>query len=70
MARGWRYNFRWRPHLGPIYLNFGNHGLSSVSFKFLWWTHNFRTGRDTINPPGPGSFSDGQTRRHTSRRRP
>lgn len=68
-GRSWRYNFRWRPSLGPLWFNFSNRGWTSTSFKLWWWTHNFRTGRDTINPPGPGSWSDAQTERRFRIRR-
>jgi hypothetical protein len=65
----WRYNFRWRPRLWIFRFNFGNRGWTSTAFKLGWWTHNITSGRDTVNPPGPGSFSDGQTRRRGRARR-
>lgn len=44
---------------GPFRVNLTQRGLSSVSFKVGRFTHNFKTGRNTIDTPGPGSYSWG-----------
>ncbi len=57
--------FRARKQLrfGPFRVNLTQHGLSSISLKFGRFSHNFKTGRNTYDSPGPGYFSWGGKRR-------
>lgn len=53
------WNFRVRPKLGPFHLNVSKRGLRSVSFTLGPYTRNLRTGRSSIDSPGPGSIQWG-----------
>lgn len=57
------WNFRVRPKLGPFHLNVSKRGLRSVSFTLGPYTRNLRTGRSSIDTPGPGSLQFGGNRR-------
>jgi hypothetical protein len=65
---GWR--FQWRPRLGPLRLNIGKRGLSSVSVgvRGAHVTLSPRGGRSTIGLPGSGLSYSQYTpwRRHTT----
>lgn len=61
--------FRWRPRIGFLRFNFGRRGLSSISSVFGPWTHNFRSGKNTVDLPGPFSWVfGGRARRNRTRR--
>jgi hypothetical protein len=42
--------------LGPIRLNFTQNGFSSWGLKIGPWSWNAKTGRHTLDTPGPGSL--------------
>jgi hypothetical protein len=47
------FTFRKHPHLGPIRFNFTEHGLSSITIRVGRWSWNSRTGRHSVDLPGP-----------------
>lgn len=61
------WNFRVRPKLGPFRLNVSKRGLRSVSFTLGPYTRNLRTGRSSIDSPGPGSIQWGGGKRKDHR---
>jgi hypothetical protein len=52
--------FTSRPRFGPFRFNLGRRGLSSISFVFGPITRNFRSGRTTVDLPGPFSWVFGR----------
>ncbi|HEY2791646.1 MAG TPA: DUF4236 domain-containing protein [Micromonosporaceae bacterium] len=48
--------FRKIVRLGPIHLNFGDHGFSSWSIKLGKWSWNSRTRAQRVDLPGPVSW--------------
>lgn len=62
---GW--NFRVRPHIGPIHLNISKRGYRSTSITLWRFTWNFTTKRWSFDTPGPGSISGGRARRNRTR---
>jgi hypothetical protein len=48
--------FRKIVRLGPLHLNFGDHGFSSWSIKIGKWSWNSRTRKQRVNLPGPVSW--------------
>lgn len=52
--------FRKIVRLGPVHLNFGNHGFASWSLKFGRWSWNSRTRRQRVDLPGPVSWKSEQ----------
>ena len=48
--------FRKIVRLGPIRLNFGNHGFASWSIKIGKWSWNSRTRAQRVDLPGPVSW--------------
>lgn len=60
-----KFRARKQLRLGPFRVNLTQRGLSSVTFKIGRFSHNFRSGRNTFDTPGPGSISwQGRSRRH------
>jgi Protein of unknown function (DUF4236) len=51
--------FRKIIRLGPIHLNFADHGFSSWSVKIGRWSWNSRTRKQRVNLPGPISWRSG-----------
>lgn len=45
--------------LGPFYWIVTPSGVSSWGISIGRWTHNFTTGRHTIDTPGPGYLQSG-----------
>lgn len=67
-----RFNFRLHPRLGPFIGNISRGGWTSTTFRWKRFKHNFRSGRNTFDTPGPGSVSwggDKPARRRRSRSR-
>jgi hypothetical protein len=54
--------FRKIVRLGPIHLNFADHGFSSWSVKLGRWSWNSRTRKQRVNLPGPFSWRSGKNR--------
>jgi hypothetical protein len=49
-----RFRFRKSKQLGPLRLNFTEHGFSSWGLHIGPWSWNSRTRRQTFDTPGPG----------------
>lgn len=45
--------------IGPLRLHFTERGFSSWGVKVWRWTWNARTGRHSVDTPGPGGFQFG-----------
>lgn len=60
---GWRFRARKSIRLGPLRLHLTQRGLSSWGLQVGPWTWNARTGRHTINTPGPGHLQTRGRRR-------
>ncbi|HTF49495.1 MAG TPA: DUF4236 domain-containing protein [Pseudonocardia sp.] len=58
-----RFHLRKTLRLGPVRVHLTERGFSSWGLKVGRWTWNSRTGRHTINTPGPGSFKTKGRRR-------
>jgi hypothetical protein len=58
-----RFRLRRSFRIGPLKLNFTQRGFSSWGLQVGPWTWNARTGRHTIDTPGPGSMQTGGRRR-------
>lgn len=56
--------FRWRKtaRLGPVRWRFSNGRYTGWGLKFGAWTWNARTGRHSVDTPGPGSVTFGGRR--------
>lgn len=59
-----KFRFRKTIRLGPIRLHFTQRGFSSWGLKVGPWTWNARTGRHSVDTPGPGSIDLGGGRGH------
>lgn len=59
--------FTKRPRVGPFRFNIGKRGLSSVSFILGPFTRNLRSGRNTVDLPGPFSWVFGGKSRRRRR---
>lgn len=57
-----RFRARKTIRLGPVRLNFTQNGYSGWGLKVGRWTWNARTGRHSIDTPGPGGVSWGRRR--------
>ncbi|WP_219413940.1 DUF4236 domain-containing protein [Pseudonocardia nigra] len=49
--------------LGPLRFHFTQRGFSSWGLKLGSWTWNAKTGRHTLDTPGPGGVTFGGRRR-------
>lgn len=58
--------FRRRVRLGPVILNFSNSGMS-WTLKVGPWSWNSRTRAQTVDLPGPVSWTGRRTRRRARR---
>lgn len=57
-----RFRLRRSFRIGPLKLNFTEHGFSSWGLQVGRWMWNARTGRHTYDTPGPGSLQSGGRR--------
>jgi hypothetical protein len=63
-----RFRLRKTVRVGPVKLIFTERGFSSWGLQVGRWTWNARTGRHTVDTPGPGSLqSRGRRRRRDPR---
>ena len=61
-----RFRARKQFRFGPLVVNLTQRGLSSIGLRIWRWSYNFRTGKHTLDTPGPGSV---QSRgRHRTKR--
>lgn len=58
-----RFRARKQINLGPVRLHFTQHGYTGYSLHVGPWTWSARTGRHSLNTPGPGGFTWGGRRR-------
>lgn len=54
-----RYRFRKAIPLGPLRLRFSERGFTGWGLKLRRWSWSARTGRHTVDTPGPGSVQFG-----------
>ena len=54
--------FRSRKKIGPIILNYTEHGFSSWSIKLGRWSWNSRTRANRVDLPGPLSWRQNKSR--------
>lgn len=57
------FNLRKRFRVGPLVFNFTEHGMSSVSVRIGRWSWNTRTGRHSVDLPGPVNWRSRGRRR-------
>lgn len=61
-----KFRLRKTVRLGPVKVNFTEKGYSSWGLKVWRWTWNARTGKHTVDTPGPGSVQLGGRRTRRS----
>jgi len=52
--------FRKTVRLGPFRFHFTKHGYSSWTFKLGRWSWNSKTHQQTVDLPGPASWTSGR----------
>lgn len=63
-----RFHLRKTLRLGPVLIHLTERGFSSWGLKVGKWTWNARTGRHSIDTPGPGSIRTSGRRRKGQQR--
>lgn len=58
-----RFKARKTIRFGPVRVHLNQHGYTGWGLKIGRWTWSARTGRHSVDTPGPGSVHFGGTRR-------
>lgn len=58
-----KFRLRGRQKFGPVYVNYGLHGITSWGFKVGPFSYNVTRRTSTIDTPGPGSLHHQHGRR-------